>query len=85
MHHATNRPLSADECQEACCSSSNCEMWQHGEGRGCYFAPSAGVGCDDKKEPLYIGGRKCVPQFCGSAEEELQIMSIFNLTKTRGG
>jgi hypothetical protein len=81
MNPITKQPLSAKECEAECCQSSNCEMWQHGEGRGCYFAPAAGIGCDEKKEPTYIGGRKCIPGFCGSLEEELQILSAFNSTK----
>jgi hypothetical protein len=81
MHPTTKQQLTSAECEAECCRSPTCEMWQHGEGRGCYFAPSAGVGCDAIKEPSYIGGRKCVPQFCGSPEEQHQIMSAFNSTR----
>jgi hypothetical protein len=78
LNPTTSKPLDANECEEACCLSPSCEMWQQANGRGCYFSSSAGVGCDSTKESPYIGARKCIPHFCGSAEEESEILKNFN-------
>jgi hypothetical protein len=70
LHQASNTRLAKDDCAAACCASPTCEIWQQADGRGCYFSNSADVGCDKSLESTYVGGRKCIPGFCGDAEEQ---------------
>ncbi len=62
--------MDTQQCEQACCDSANCGMWQESPGRGCYFtADVKSVGCDDKAVARYEGGRKCVTGFCGGMED----------------
>eukprot|EP01038_Epipyxis_sp_PR26KG_P006269 gene6269-8633_t len=66
------------ECEAACCSDSNCGMWQELPGRGCFYAQTNGGRCDKIVREKYFGGRKCVPRFCGGLED--QILPYYNGT-----
>lgn len=70
-------PLSEQDCSKACCEDSECEMWQQMDGRGCYFAKKEGVWCEEKPKGSYFGQRKCIPDYCGSKEEETRILEAF--------
>lgn len=59
------------QCQQACIDFKGCMIWQEYPGRGCYLSKEKGVGCDDKANAVYEGGRKCIPKFCGNMEEAI--------------
>lgn len=83
LHPITKKPLNSTECESFCCQSNDCEIWQQADGRGCYYSSSKGIGCDKTKEPPYTGGRKCIPNFCGSIEEETKILSAYNASQNK--
>lgn len=69
-----------DSCRTACCSAASvgqvgvtagCTMWQESEGRGCFFSETESRQCPASIGERYVGGRKCVPKFCGGMEELL--------------
>jgi hypothetical protein len=78
MHPVTRKPLSVSECEAACCADPRCEVWQAIAGRGCFYNRNEGVHCEEKGEPAYTGGRKCVPGVCGSLENEKMMLSQYN-------
>ena len=55
------------ECEQACKDDPKCEIWQEFPGRGCYFFSLQGIFCEKKKNPIYVGGRKCLAGSCGKA------------------
>ena len=61
--------LDTKQCQEACATKSDCTIWQEYPGRGCYLTNEKDIGCDDKANAVYEGGRKCIPKFCGNMED----------------
>lgn len=76
-------------CRAACCSAASvggsgvtagCAMWQEAEGRGCFFSETATTQCPKMKGERFIGGRKCVPKFCGGMEDLL--LGQFNTSLT---
>jgi hypothetical protein len=50
--------LNTEQCQQACANDRTCEIWQEHPLRGCYYFSNEGVFCIQKKNPVYIGGRK---------------------------
>ena len=44
-------------------------------------AGSDGVQCADKKEGSYDGGRKCIPNYCGSKAEEKSFLENYEKKK----
>ena len=79
-HPVTRNQLTVPECEAACCADSKCEIWQAIEGRGCFYNRKEGISCGEKAEQPYIGGRKCIPGFCGSLENERMILARFNMS-----
>jgi hypothetical protein len=65
----TKEKLNTEQCREACCNDKTCEVFQEMPGRGCYYNAGASVWCS-KAETEFIGGRKCIPGFCGGKEKE---------------
>lgn len=63
---------STKECQEPCCATQEYEIWQQQDGRGCYYNKDDGIKVLelDLYALPYEGARKCIPDFCGSPEEE---------------
>jgi hypothetical protein len=70
--NTTNGRLNTEACQQACCASRGCKMWQELPSRGCYFGSGDGVWCEkaDASQEEYVGTRKCIPKFCGGLESE---------------
>jgi hypothetical protein len=62
----SDRPLTVDECRDACASNGNCLTWQAHSERGCYFSDSKKVYCEPY-DGAYDGGRKCSGDKCVTA------------------
>lgn len=58
------------ECKKACCDDPTCDVYQEMPGRGCYFNAGKSVWCS-APETEFVGGRKCIPGFCGGMESEI--------------
>lgn len=82
-----------NECRAACCSvasvgdegvTTGCALWQHNSYRGCYYSRKDSRQCPQSLGERYIGGRKCVPQYCGGKEDVLlgQFNTSLPLRKT---
>lgn len=67
---AKNIQYNTEECRQACCNDKTCDVYQEMPGRGCYFNVGKDVWCS-QPETEFIGGRKCVPGFCGGKEQEI--------------
>jgi hypothetical protein len=72
----------AEQCETACCEDETCEIWQQQEGRGCYYNKNVGIQCQQEQLP-FEGGRKCIPRFCGSPEEEKSILQNYEKMKVQ--
>ena len=61
----------ASECEMECCKDAECEMYQYMKGRGCFYASSNGIWCEEKQLNAYEGSRKCIKGFCGDLESQM--------------
>lgn len=82
MNPVTNKRMSISECEAACCADPKCDIWQAISDRGCFYSKDDGISCGEHAEPAYMGGRKCVPGFCGSAENEKKMLSMINVSSS---
>lgn len=64
-----SRIATAEECQQACCGDESCGIWQHSPDRGCYYNKKSNQ-CM-KSNNNYIGGRKCLNDFCSGLENTI--------------
>jgi len=64
------KQLNTQECRKECCNDPTCEVYQEMAGRGCYYNAGKSVWCSDP-ETEFVGGRKCVPGFCGGMEQTI--------------
>ncbi len=69
--------MSSQQCQAACCASSECSHWQQLDDRGCYYGNDEGIWCQEELLK-FVGSRKCVPNYCGTKEEEIEILAAYN-------
>lgn len=77
--------LTTEQCAEECCKSSECEMWQQQEGRGCYFNKKDGIWCTEATLPTLEGARKCIPNYCGTPEMEASILAAYHAGQLKLG
>ena len=86
-----NNAFSQQECQQECCNSKTCDMWQQHDDRGCFYSrihknkagkTVNGITCS-KKLIAYTGGRKCLKGYCGGMEEKILPVYEENLLRAQ--
>lgn len=66
-----SKRLTLKECRKGCANDPECGMFQWMEGRGCFYASSKGVWCEEPPKGSLTGGRKCIPNYCGGLESQI--------------
>jgi hypothetical protein len=76
---SSGEAFTEQECQQECCNSATCDMWQQHDDRGCFYSRTKknkagkevnGITCS-KKLIAYTGGRKCLKGYCGGLEDKI--------------